>query len=94
MLTSHAATLMNALEVTTCAVEHTGAHGGAPSPEGMKKMAGQSYNHKEVSMRTPKSKGEYTCTPHHYKLLNPKPLTSHLDREEGGHASCIIVGSR
>jgi hypothetical protein len=84
---------MNTLEATTCAVEHTGAHGGVPSPEGMKKMVGQSYNHKEVSMRTPKSKGERTYTPHHYKLPNPKPLTSHLDGEKGGHASWVIVGS-
>jgi hypothetical protein len=85
---------MNALEVTTCAVEHTGAHRGMPSPEGMKKTVGQSYNHKEVSMRTLKSKGEHACTPHHYKLLNPKPLTSYLDREEGGCVLWVIVGSR
>jgi hypothetical protein len=94
MSTSHTATLMNALEVITHAVEHTGAHRGAPLPEGMKKTVGQSYNHKEVSMRTLKSKGECTCTPHHYKLLNPKPLTSHLNGEKGGHASWVIIGSR
>jgi hypothetical protein len=85
---------MNALEVMTCAVEHTVTHGGMPSPEGMKKMVGQSYNHKEVSIRTLKSKRECAYTPHHYKLLNPKPLTSYLDKEKGGHTLWVIVGSR
>jgi hypothetical protein len=93
MSTSHAVTSMNTLEVITCAVEHIDAHEGMSSPEGMKKMVGQSYNHKEVSMRTPKSKGEHTCTPHHYKFLNPKPLTSHLDGEEGGCVLWVVVGS-
>ena len=35
--TNHAAMLKNILEATTCAVEHTGAHGGAPSPEGRRR---------------------------------------------------------
>ena len=40
---NHAATLRNVLETTTCAVEHTGAHGGAPSPEGTEKVGSSGY---------------------------------------------------
>jgi hypothetical protein len=40
---NHAATLRNVLEATTCAVEHTGAHGGAPSPEGTEKAGSSGY---------------------------------------------------